>query len=87
MIEINQLEAGPQNAAKILACLDRVDGVLNVLPEEETVSDAEVDTLIAEREQARKARNFKRSDEIRDQLKRMGIALEDTPQGTRWKRI
>lgn len=48
--------------------------------------DEEVDQLIAERNQARKDKNFARSDEIRDQLKDQGIILEDTPQGTRWRR-
>jgi len=45
----------------------------------------EVETLIEERNQARRARNFTRSDEIRDHLARRRIILEDTPQGTRWK--
>ena len=45
-----------------------------------------MDQLIAERNQARKDKNFARSDEIRDQLKDQGIILEDTPQGTRWRR-
>lgn len=48
--------------------------------------DEEVDQLIEERIQARKNRDFARSDEIRDQLKEQGIILEDTPQGTRWRR-
>lgn len=48
--------------------------------------DEEVDQLIAERNQVRKDKNFARSDEIRDQLKDQGIILEDTPQGTRWRR-
>ncbi|WP_147535707.1 cysteine--tRNA ligase [Bacillus marasmi] len=48
--------------------------------------DEEIEALIQERIQARKDRNFQRSDEIRDQLKEMNIILEDTPQGTRWKR-
>ncbi|MGM0126276.1 cysteine-tRNA ligase [Enterococcus sp. AZ194] len=48
--------------------------------------DEEVDQLIEERIQARKSRDFARSDEIRDQLKEQGIILEDTPQGTRWRR-
>lgn len=48
--------------------------------------DSEVEALIAERNQARKDRNFQRSDEIRDQFKEQGIVLEDTPQGTRWRR-
>ena len=43
-------------------------------------------TLIDERLEARKAKNFARSDEIRDLLKEQGIVLEDTPQGTRWRR-
>lgn len=52
----------------------------------EQLLDEEIENLIAERNQARKDRNFKRSDEIRDQLKEMNIILEDTAQGTRWKR-
>lgn len=48
--------------------------------------DAEVEQLIAERNQARADHNFQRSDEIRDELKEQGIILEDTPQGTRFRR-
>ncbi|EOH72335.1 MULTISPECIES: cysteine--tRNA ligase [Enterococcus] len=48
--------------------------------------DEEIDQLIEERNQARKHKNFARSDEIRDQLKEQGIILEDTPQGVRWRR-
>ncbi len=50
------------------------------------MSDAQVEALIAERQQARKARNFSRSDEIRDQLAAAGIVLEDTKDGVRWRR-
>jgi cysteinyl-tRNA synthetase len=50
------------------------------------LSDADIDALIAERNQARKTRNFKRSDEIRQQLLDAGIVLEDTKDGVRWKR-
>ena len=42
--------------------------------------------LIAERQAARKARNFARADEIRNQLTEMGILLEDTREGVKWKR-
>jgi len=48
--------------------------------------DAEVDALVAERRAARAARDFARSDAIRDQLAAAGISLEDTPQGTLWRR-
>lgn len=48
--------------------------------------DEEIEQLIEERIQARQARDFARSDEIRDVLKEKGIILEDTAQGTRWRR-
>ena len=50
------------------------------------ISDAEVEALVADRDQARRARDFKRSDAIRDQLAQAGIVLEDTKDGVRWKR-
>jgi len=53
---------------------------------EAMLSDADVDALIAQRAAARKARDFKRSDEIRDQLAASGIIVEDTKDGMRWKR-
>jgi len=46
----------------------------------------EIDQLLIEREEARKDKNFKRADEIREELKAHDIILEDTAQGTRWKR-
>lgn len=49
--------------------------------------EEEVEKLIEERQQARKDKNYKRSDEIRDYLKAKGIVLEDTPQGVRWKKV
>lgn len=52
--------------------------------EEETSIDAEVEALIEARQQARKAKNFAESDRIRDELKAMGIVLEDTPQGIKY---
>ncbi|WP_106495565.1 cysteine--tRNA ligase [Lentibacillus sp. Marseille-P4043] len=52
----------------------------------EELLDDEIEALIQERVEARKNRDFKRADEIRDDLKEKQIILEDTPQGTRWKR-
>ena len=48
--------------------------------------DDEVQQLIDERERARASRNFARADQIRDELQARGIVLEDSPQGTRWRR-
>jgi cysteinyl-tRNA synthetase len=50
------------------------------------LSDAEIDSRIAERAAAKKARNFALADQIRDQLLEQGIILEDTKSGVRWKR-
>ncbi|RSL29440.1 cysteine--tRNA ligase [Salibacterium salarium] len=70
--------------------LDTIIEVGNALDIEveadEGMLDEEIEKLIEERVQARKNRNFARADEIRDDLKARGIMLEDTPQGTRWKR-
>ncbi|WP_430596651.1 cysteine--tRNA ligase [Enterococcus sp. DIV0175] len=52
----------------------------------EALLDEDIEQLIEERNQARQAKNFARSDEIRDLFKEKGIILEDTPQGTRWRR-
>jgi len=55
--------------------------------EEEGKLDSEIEALIEERQKARKAKNYAEADRIRDKLKSMGIILEDTPQGVKWKRI
>ena len=48
--------------------------------------DAQIEELIAQRQQARKEKNFALADKIRDELKAQGIVLLDTPQGVQWKR-
>ena len=58
---------------------------LQVEKEEENL-DAEIEKMIEERQAARKARDFKRADEIRDELLAQGIILEDTREGVKWKR-
>lgn len=65
---------------------EEITGVLGLKLETEELLDEEIEQLIEERVQARKDRNFSRADEIRDLLDEKGIILEDTPQGTRWKR-
>lgn len=60
--------------------------IFGITFEEETLLDEKIEQLIIERNEARAAKNFLRSDEIRDLLKAEGIILDDTPQGTRWKR-
>ncbi|MFN7988276.1 MAG: cysteine--tRNA ligase [Thermoanaerobaculia bacterium] len=77
----------PSDAAAARAFLREADGVLGVLPaSEEAALEAEVEAKIAARQDARRRRDFKASDEIRDELAARGILLEDTPQGVRWRR-
>jgi len=69
---------------------DELTGVLGIVynepSSEENGDDAEIDALIAERTEARKAKNWARADEIRDILNEKGIVLEDTAQGVKWHR-
>jgi cysteinyl-tRNA synthetase len=51
-----------------------------------SISDQQIDALLAEREQARRSRNFARSDTIRNELAGLGIVIEDSKEGARWKR-
>ncbi len=54
--------------------------------QKEEILDKEIEDLIAERQEARKAKNFARADEIRDELLAKGIILKDTREGVKWKR-
>ncbi len=73
-------------ALDLLAGFDAIFDVLRPSQKQTGVSDAEAQTLIDERVQAKKNRNFARADQIRQQLLDAGIILEDTKEGTRWKR-
>jgi cysteinyl-tRNA synthetase len=86
-MDLGEFLAG--NVAGALAFLEHFDAVFDVLQPAANaggLSDAEIDTLIAERAAAKKARNFARADEVRAQLAAQGIVLEDTKDGVRWKR-
>ena len=81
-----------QRVLDTLAAFDRVLGVLD--PEAwkaaeapaEGPGDDEIEALVRQREAARAAKDWSESDRLRDQLAEAGIVIEDTPQGTRWKR-
>ncbi|MBT9066662.1 cysteine--tRNA ligase [Lactobacillus delbrueckii subsp. bulgaricus] len=57
-----------------------------LLAKEAGDDDAVIEELVAQRTEARKNKDWAKSDELRDQLKEMGVVLKDTPQGTRWSR-
>jgi len=68
--------------------LKELGSVLGILQKSDNDSiDSEMEKLIEKRQQARKEKNWALADSIRDQLKDMGIILEDTPQGVKWRRV
>ena len=67
--------------------LVRLTEVLGIIVDkEDEILDSDIEALIAERQAARKEKNFARADEIRDELLAKGIVLKDTREGVQWKR-
>ena len=84
LIDSNGL--GREGAQKILQALRRVDSVLGVLDFGKGVLTPKQAELLAKRDEARKRKDYAESDRLREELLAEGIAVEDTPAGTRWKR-
>jgi cysteinyl-tRNA synthetase len=86
------MDSGEFRAANVpsaLAFLTRFDSIFDILKptaQDGQLSDAAVEALIQERDAAKKAKNFARADQIRQELLGQGIILEDTKSGVRWKR-
>ena len=78
---------GRRGHAELQALMDEVDAHLDVIGADEPGLAGEVERLIAEREAARATRDFARADRLRDELRGRGIALEDSKEGVRWKRV
>ncbi len=85
MIDANKLDEAA--ASEALAALERVNGVLGVLEFGEESLPPNLSELIVRRDEARKRKDFAESDRLRKQLLASGVVVEDTPGGTRWKRV
>ncbi|MDK2903274.1 MAG: cysteinyl-tRNA synthetase, partial [Clostridiales bacterium] len=81
--------ASAEFASAALDMLMELSGVMGLLYKDSACSqlDKEIEQMIQQRQQARVQRDWATADRIRDELKAMGIVLEDTPRGVRWKRI
>jgi cysteinyl-tRNA synthetase len=77
----------PADAKKVMEFFRSVDTVLGVFSFEKEVLPEEIETMIGEREKARENKDYQKADQIRDRLQALGIALEDTKDGTRWKKL
>jgi len=76
-----------EEAQQVQSLMNSFDGVLGVIGEikKEVKLSKEAEELVQKREQARKAKDWKTADEIRTQLKAMGVIIEDTSQGVKWR--
>lgn len=89
--ETGELRQAADKAAQLLE-LGNILGLLEQDPEHfmrgglAPEEEAEIEKLLEQRQQARRERNFAEADRIRDALHERGIALEDTPQGTKWRK-
>jgi len=73
-----------EEVCKLMVKFDKVLGVIGEVKKEEVLSK-EAEELIRKREEARKAKDWETADKVREQLKAMGIIIEDTPQGVQWR--
>jgi cysteinyl-tRNA synthetase len=85
-IAMDKGELPTDSRAKLVAALGRMDKVLGIMERPEMVLEERIEELIRQRDHARKRKDFSEADMIRGKLDELGIILEDTPQGTVWKR-
>jgi len=84
---LDEKKVGEDGRRALLGLIQEIDGHLDVIGTDEPGLAEEVERLISEREDARQAKDFARADQIREELKHRGIALEDSREGVRWRRV
>ncbi len=83
--QIDQNRLTENSKSQLLRHIQQINSIINIIEEPKKELSKELMGLIEQREKARKEKNFKLSDEIRDQLKGKGVLIEDTKEGVRWK--
>lgn len=91
LVKLGNSTVSPESSSAYIECirnfLEQLCDVLGILTERKAEQlDGEIEEMIEARQQARKAKNFALADEIRGKLLAMGIVLEDTREGVKWKR-
>ena len=86
-ILISEKKLNLTDSKHILDYFEKIDEVFGVIFYKEEDIDSDIEKLIEEREEARKNKDFARADQIRDDLLKDGIVLDDTSQGTIWKKV
>ncbi|MDH3601694.1 MAG: cysteine--tRNA ligase [Candidatus Tectomicrobia bacterium] len=84
---IDQQQLSTADAQHVLFAMQRFDTVLGLLEPDDEPVDSRAEALLLERQEARQQRDFARADAIRDELSQMGYTVEDSPQGSRLKRL
>jgi cysteinyl-tRNA synthetase len=84
---LDEKKVGEDGRRALLGLIEEIDGHLDVIGADEPGLAEEVERLISEREDARQGKDFARADQIREELKHRGIALEDSREGVRWRRV
>jgi cysteinyl-tRNA synthetase len=79
-------EGRKEDAARDIATVRELAGVLGIEIRDATEADTAIDALVQQRDDARAAKDWTEADRIRDVLAQQGVALEDTPNGTIWRR-
>jgi cysteinyl-tRNA synthetase len=84
---IDQQQLSTADAQQVIAQMQRFDTVLGLLEPDDEPVNSRAEALLLERQDARQQRDFARADAIRDELSQMGYTVEDSPQGSRLKRL